>query len=557
MTGLLCATCRAAAACASGLALGCTAAAQQRDEAHRDPPVFTRREVAAHRTKATGVWMTHGRDVYDVTRFVDSHPGGASKIMLAAGQAVEPYWRIYQTHRTSRLVQERLLPSMRIGRLAPSEAPPEDAGGAEDDPYAGDPPRSAALVVHSDRPCNAECPAALQTARYLTPNELFFVRNHHPVPPGGEAVSRAWTVRLAGPGVRSDARAGGGTSWTLPQLRDTAVFARHEVTATLQCGGNRRAEHNAVEETAGTPWGAGAASTARWGGVRLRDVLRAAGLGSVRDAERAGARHIVFTGADGLRASIPVEKALDECGDVLLAFEMNGEPLPRDHGFPLRVVVPGHVGVRNVKWLTSITASREEAEGPWQRGISYKGFPPQVKSFERVDVASVLSMQEMPVQSIITEPRHGDHVRRNAGIDGDGDGDDDDTLAVRGWAWSGGGRGIARVDVSADGGRSWQATDLEEGRDQHPGRAWAWTFWEAEVRLPPPGQPVELCCRATDAAYNVQPERVAPFWNKRGLYNNAWHRVPLADETREGDDGEGDEVGIHHPMSFSLHDLMT
>jgi len=147
-----------------------------------------------------------------------------------------------------------------------------------------------------------------------------------------------------------------------------------------------------------------------------------------------------------------------------------------------------------------------------------------VKSFEGVDVAKILSIQEMPVQSVITAPLDGAAVSDAVADDASGT----KAVALQGWAWSGGGRGIARVDVSADGGETWVTATLEEGAAQHPSRAWAWTFWSAEVPVPATSdRDVALCCRATDASYNVQPPEAAPFWNKRGLNNNAWHRVKL------------------------------
>lgn len=222
---------------------------------------------------------------------------------------------------------------------------------------------------------------------------------------------------------------------------------------------------------------------------------------------------------------------------------MNGEALPRDHGYPLRAVVPGHVGVRNVKWVTEVVASPEEAAGPWQRGIAYKGFSPNVKSFEGLDVERILSIQEMPVQSAIVHPPPPPPPSKNGGAPGAraalaaaAGGEPyvaagDESVALKGWAWSGGGRGIVRVDVSADGGASWHTAELLEGAGQHSRRAWAWTFWEIDdLPLPKPaeaGERLELVCRCTDASYNVQPERPAPFWNKRGLNNNAWHRVTV------------------------------
>lgn len=211
------------------------------------------------------------------------------------------------------------------------------------------------------------------------------------------------------------------------------------MVATLQCGGNRRSGLDEVRKTSGNSWGIGAMSNAEWRGPLLRDVLAASGL----DTSSPGAcRHVQFEGEDGTKASVPVVKAISAEGDTLLALEMNGAPLPRDHGAPVRVVVPGHVGVRNIKWLTKVTAAEEEADGVWQRGMAYKSFGPSVTSLKEVDIAAYAPMQEMPVTSMILSPSPG------AAVDADGD------VTVRGIAWSGGGRGIIRVDVSADGGET-------------------------------------------------------------------------------------------------------
>ena len=226
--------------------------------------------------------------------------------------------------------------------------------------------------------------------------------------------------------------------------------------ATVQCGGNRRGELNAVRKTSGNARGCGAISTAEWTGVRLRDVFAARGLGSADAAAAAGVRHVQFEGDDGVKASVPVEKALSSHGDVLLAYEMNGEPLPADHGYPLRAVVPGHVGVRNVKWLKSVTAAADEADGVWQQGIAYKSFSPAVTTLDGLDVAAAPPMQETPVTSVILRPAAG-ALPAEAGAT---------SLEVSGIAYSGGGRAIIRVDVSADGGRTWTAAELGDGADQ-------------------------------------------------------------------------------------------
>jgi sulfite oxidase len=538
-------------------------------------PIFTSEQVNKHKTKAEGIWMSYQGSVYDLTDFVDGHPGG-EKILLAAGGAIEPFWRVYKNH-DKQSVRD-ILQSKLIGRLDASSALAVQQTEKDSNcPYANDPDRHPALKVHSAKPCNAEVPQALMMDSWLTPSDLWYVRNHHPVP-DIDAKSHKLELHLglcdgdtAGTGA-----ADGPSSASMDLEEMQRRYTKQRVTTTIQCGGNRRGGHNSVRKTSGTPWGFGAISTAEWGGVYLRDVLKDVyGISTVEDAKRHGAAHVHFYAAEGMRASIPIHKALSEAGDVLLAWEMNGAPLSREHGAPLRAIVPGHVGVRNVKWLTEIKLGAEEVSGPWQRGASYKWFPPSVRSFdglEKAAIAEMPSMQENPVQSVIVSAEVEDAPyeaapaatraaakvpsrRRGVHRRDDDDDDDDDVPAdpkvvtCSGYAISGGGRGIARVEVSADGGQSWHEAVLGEGKQQPAHKAWAWTFWEATVAVPPTAtsrvasakgggrqqgghgasaQTVTVCCRAIDTAFSMQPEDVGSVWNLRGLNNNSWHTVSAA-----------------------------
>lgn len=144
--------------------------------------------------------------------------------------------------------------------------------------------------------------------------------------------------------------------------------------------------------------------------------------------------------------------------------------------------MPGHVGVRNVKWLTDITLSAEEAEGPWQRGMAYKGFGPSTKTLDGIDVEAIPSLQEQPVQSAIMTPKSGSIFSTGPNL-------------IQGYAYSGGGRGIVRVDVSSDAGKSWVTASLRSGKEQPLDRAWAWTFWDCVVDIPdttPANTPVQV-----------------------------------------------------------------
>ncbi|KAM4751716.1 sulfite oxidase, mitochondrial isoform 1-T3 [Cyanocitta cristata] len=458
-------------------------------------PRYTRAEVARHRTPADRVWVTHGTEVFDVTDFVELHPGGPDKLLLAAGGPLEPFWALYAVHSQPHVLE--LLRDYKVGELSPEEASPTPAD--TQDPFAGDPPRHPALRVNSLKPFNAEPPPELLTQSFLTPNELFFTRNHLPVPavePG------SYRLRVEGPGGRS-------LSLSLEELRGR--FPKHEVTATLQCAGNRRSEMSRVRPVKGLAWDIGAISTARWGGARLRDVLLHAGFGDRPPAE--GEWHVCFEGLDvdasgtPYGASIPFHRAISAEAEVLLAYEMNGQELPRDHGFPVRVVVPGVVGARSVKWLRSVAVSPAESPSHWQQN-DYKGFCPSV-DWDSVDFRAAPAIQELPVQSAITEPRPGAAVPEGE-------------LTVKGYAWSGGGREVVRVDVSLDGGRTWRVAELPGQR----GGRWAWALWELRAPVAA-GSRLDIVCKAVDRSYNVQPDSVAPIWNLRGVLSNAWHHVPV------------------------------
>lgn len=460
-------------------------------------------DIAEHKTRETGIWVTYKDSVYDITDFINDHPGG-DRIMLAAGKAIDPFWRLYQMH-VSRGNALKLLEPLKIGRLDPQDITAPSAADSED-PFSRDPERHPALLFHSNKPCNAELPAGLIMDSWITPRDLFFIRQHHPVP---VIDGKKFELLVEGLGTKS-------LNINLDDLKHR--FLPHEVTMTLQCGGNRRDEFNKIEETSGISWGCGAISTATFKGALLRDVLTYSGLMTPQSAIRDGVKHVIFEGIDEMQASIPIEKALSPYGDVLLAYEMNGETLPAEHGYPVRVVVPGHVGVRNVKWVAKVKTSAEEAVGPWQRGISYKGMSPSVKSlrdFPEEELAKVQSIQEQPVTSMILQPKEGSTAEL-------------DDITVKGFAWSGGGRGIVRVDVTADGGKTWHTAELKEGSEQDPSRAWAWTFWECEVPKPEglkDGEVVEICAKAVDASYNTQPESIEHIWNVRGINNNSWPRV--------------------------------
>lgn len=444
------------------------------------------------------VWITYGIGVYDITKFVPEHPG-SDKVMLAAGSAIDPFWHIFQQHNTPEILE--LLETFRIGNLNKDEQ--VDTKDLHD-PWSGEPKRHPILKAASAKPFNAEPPISILTDSFITPTEFFYVRNHLPVPDIKEE-DYELDIEIEG------------TEKTLSlKLSDIKKFKKYTVTAAIMCGGNRRSEMHEVKAVKGLSWGAAAVGNATWSGARLSDVLKKMGVESDEQ------KHIQFEGLDTdptstpYGASIPLSKAMDARGDVLLAYEMNDKPLNRDHGYPIRVIVPGVVGARNVKWLGRIIISNDESMSHWQQN-DYKGFSPST-DWDTVDFSKSPAIQNMPVTSAICSPRVGEKVKIENGF-----------ITVQGYAWSGGGNRIVRVDLTCDGGDSWEVAELEQDKSENAvsGRHWAWTLWTAKLPVAKNVNEVEIWAKAVDSNYNCQPESFKNTWTLRGVLSNAYHRVKV------------------------------
>ena len=348
------------------------------------------------------------------------------------------------------------------------------------------------LLCRKRKPFNAEPPLPLLVADPLTPVDAFFVRTHGSVPnvdPG------SYRLRISGRVARP-------LELSLDDLRRR--FPVHVVPATLQCAGNRRLELAGLGKVEGMPWAQGAIGNAEWTGVRLADILEAAGCAG-------GELHVAFTSLDECReegvrlpfgGSIPLAKARSP--EVLLAFAMNGVALAPDHGAPLRALVPGYLGARSVKWLAEAIVQEGPSENYYQQR-DYKRLPPDMTA-ENVDWSRGEMLGELPVNSVICAPADG------AGVAA-GD------VEFRGYAIAGGDRAIVRVELSADDGAVWTEATLRPAGD------WSWTLWRASLALAPGLHRIAL--RAQDSAGETQPEDLRAVWNFRGYVNNAWHRIEV------------------------------
>lgn len=333
--------------------------------------------------------------------------------------------------------------------------------------------------------------AALRDTGLLTPADRFFVRNHTATP----RIDRTdWKLTVRGDGLR-----GGPVDFTFADLLALPSVTR---TAFVECAGNGRGFFTSQQGQAvsGTAWTLGAIGTARWRGVRLADVLRRAGIGrhAVDVLPRGLDAEVVTDGVNlgRVRRPLPVEKALD---DVVLAYEMNGEPLPPDHGYPVRLIVPSWVGIANIKWVGDIEVSAEPLLTPWNTGL-YRlfgpGHPPE--GSEPLTRQTLKSAFELAPGASFRAHRR--------------------TL-LTGRSWSGGAP-VRAVEVSTDGGTHWRRARL---RDEP--RAGSWVRWTADWVPKEPG-PAVLLARATDRSGRTQP--VATAHNTQGYLFDAVVRHPVS-----------------------------
>ena len=360
------------------------------------------------------------------------------------------------------------------------------AGAVGGEEILGALPGKKALIQRAFRPPNFETPLADLQPTY-TSNAVFFVRYHLPNIPYVDAA--AWRLEVGGPSAQHP------LVLSLRELKGS--FEHVSINAVNQCAGNRRGLF--APRVPGVQWGNGAMGHALWAGVRLRDVLHKAGVA-------ADALEVVFNGADtpllpgtpDFLKSLPIDRALDE--NTLIAYEMNGAPLPHWNGAPARLVVPGWTGTYWVKHLTDIRIQPAAFDGFWMKSayrIPTGAFA--TARFASQETTENTPVTEMVVNSLITSPAPATRLRRGA------------PARLTGKAWDAG-AGIASVEVSLDGRQSWRPAKL--GRDL--GR-FAWREFELPLDTSR-GGPIEVAVRARSRNGSIQPEKLTP--NPSGYHDN-------------------------------------
>ncbi|KAK2603787.1 hypothetical protein QQS21_004072 [Conoideocrella luteorostrata] len=377
-------------------------------------------------------------------------------------------------------------------------------------------------------PFNCEAPLSdLYDEGFLTSENLHYVRNHGPVPLCDDNDTDRWTFTVEGMVEHP---------FTLSVRELIEQYEQITYPITLVCAGNRRKEQNVVRKSKGFSWGPAGLSTALWTGVGLGHLIAQA-------KPRRGARYVCFEGADNLPngyygTSVKLNWCLDPNRGILIAHKMNGNPLHPDHGKPVRVVIPGQIGGRSVKWLKRIIVT-EEPSSNWYHIYDNRVLPTMVTPEESAGLSDTwmderYAIYDLNTNSAICYPAHDETIPVINGPS---------TYNLRGYAYAGGGKRITRVEVTLDQGKTWRLSNIDYPEDQYRLAAdgdtlyggkvdmwwretsFCWCFWEINLNVGELKTASDVMVRAMDESLMVQPRDM--YWSVLGMMNNPWFRVVI------------------------------
>ncbi|KAI0843229.1 hypothetical protein F5Y06DRAFT_83855 [Hypoxylon sp. FL0890] len=394
-------------------------------------------------------------------------------------------------------------------------------------------------------PFNVEAPLSdLFNEGFLTTRDLHYVRNHGAVPRVEDSEVMEWEFTIEGM-VENPIK------MNLTRLLEDYEQVTYPIT--LVCAGNRRKEQNIARKTKGFSWGAAGLSTALWTGVVIGDLLRTA-------KPKRGAKYVCFEGADKLPngyygTSVKLNWAMDPNRGIMVAHKMNGETLPPDHGKPLRVVVPGQIGGRSVKWLKRIIVTAAPSDN-WYHVYDNRVLPTMVTPEMSADLPDTWKDERYAIYDLNTNsatcyPAHNEMLSLTRGVE---------NYRVRGYAYAGGGKRVTRVELTLDKGKSWMLANISypedeyrlapEGEELYGGRldmSWrescfCWCFWNLDIAVSQLQTADDIMVRAMDEAMMVQPRDM--YWSVLGMMNNPWFRVVIHKE--------GHALRFEHPTQPAL-----
>lgn len=386
-------------------------------------------------------------------------------------------------------------------------------------------------------PFNVEPPLkVLSQYRFITPHALHYVRNH------GACPKLSWDAHTVEIGGETALVPKAGLRISMDQL--SKMDAR-EMPVTLVCAGNRRKEQNQMRQTVGFNWGGSGVSTNVWKGALVRDLLLLAGVDDDPSQDMSD-KHVEFVGVEDLPnkvgpgpfveqgeewgkqvkygTSIPLARAMNPAYDVMIAYEANGKRLAPDHGFPCRLIIPGYIGGRMIKWLAKINVISHVSYNHYHYHDN-RILPPQVTSFDQSLKESwwykpEYIFNELNINSVTAKPDHNETLDLKSAVQVG-------TYKLSGYAYTGGGRLITRVEVSTNGGLHWKVANLDRKERPTPhGMYWCWTWWDYDLDVADELIGCnEIWCRAWDESNNTQPQD--PTWNLMGMGNNHVFKIKV------------------------------